>query len=135
MKKGTARKFVLIMLDVANPIQWEFESAGSDGTILFAYDGENFIEFPGSHHGLIDQFAQYTPTNPTVRAKVQIYADDPFPFTNMIDESDDYFIVGGIRVTAPELGDLFTVGESENITWSSAGAEFQSAWQYVQVAR
>jgi hypothetical protein len=115
--------FELWTMGVDNPINWTYESAGSDATISFAYDGLTFDTFPGGQRGLIDRQTAFTPITPTVHAKVKIVANDPSPFTDMYDISDNYFIVGGIKVTAPTNSAFFTVGTSGNrISWISAGA-------------
>lgn len=106
-----------------SPIKWTYESAGSDATIYFAYDGLTFETFPGGQRGLIDRQTSFTPITPTSHAKVKIVANNPAPFSDMYDISDDYFIVGGIKVTSPTNSAMFTVGTSGNrITWTSAGA-------------
>ena len=110
--------------NVQNYIQWEFQSVGQLCSVQFSYDGGiTYTNIGGPGLGLSDRTYVYTPTIPTVRAKAKVLADNPVPYTNVFDESDIYFTVAGITVSAPTNGMLFTIGTTNAIAWTSAGSE------------
>ena len=109
---------------VQNSIQWAYQSVGSKCSVQFSYDGGlTYTNVGGPGLGFSDKAYLYTATKPTVRAKAKVVADDPSPFTNVFDESDAYFTVAGITVTAPTNGAAFTIGTANSIAWTSAGSE------------
>ena len=110
--------------NVQSAVQWAYQSVGQKCTIQFSYDGGlSYTNVGGPGVGLSDRAYLYTPTKPTVRAKAKVVADNPAPYTNVFDESDAYFTVAGITVTAPTSGVAFTIGTSNTIAWTSAGSE------------
>jgi hypothetical protein len=110
--------------NIQNAVQWVYQSVGQKCTIQFSYDGGlTYTNVGGPGLGLSDRAYLYTPTKPTVRAKAKVVADDPSPYTNVFDESDAYFTVAGITVTAPTNGAAYTIGTANSIAWTSAGSE------------
>jgi hypothetical protein len=110
--------------DVQNAVQWAYQSVGQNCTIQFSYDGGvTYSTIGGPGVGLSDRAYVYTPTRPTSKAKAKVMADAPSPYTNVFDESDGFFTVAGISVTAPTSGVAFTIGTANTIGWTSAGSE------------
>jgi hypothetical protein len=108
---------------VQSPLSWEYQSVGSLCTIQYSFDGGlNYTNISSSGIGLSEGGYVYTPTWPTVRGKIKVVADDPSPFANVFDESEGYFTVAGITVTAPTGNVSFTIGTLNTVGWTSAGA-------------
>jgi len=101
-------------------IRWDVNAAGLDGTVEFSYD--NGISWSNIVSGpiLLTRKWPYTPVTPTVRGLVRITADDPAPFSNVWDQSDFNFAVSGLKITAPELDSLYTIGTTALVTFVAA---------------
>jgi DNA-binding FrmR family transcriptional regulator len=111
-------------LDMPNTNKWAYQSVGESATLEFSYDGGiTYRTIGGPGVPLINEALEYTPTYPTIRARTKIIADDPAPFTNMVDVSDKDFIVGGILVKTPSNSSVYTLGFSGPVEWVSAGAD------------
>ena len=110
--------------DETNLIRWAQQSVGAFCTIEFSYDGGlSYTNVAGPGIGLSDETYPYAARIPTVRAKARVRADDPTPFTNVWDESDAFFTVAGILMTAPTGGTTYTIGRTNLVAWRSAGSE------------
>ena len=114
-------------------IHWEYEDAGSEGAIYTSIDEGNTWELLGVR-GLALQSINWKPDYPSARALARIVATNaPDWAVDMQDVSDGYFTVGGVIVSAPTNGSLFTIGDNESISWTSAGAETSSGDESAQI--
>ncbi len=101
------------------PDDWE------DALVEISYDeGVNFtnISAGGIVYGL-GEVIDFVPTIPSRRAKVKVSARTTPGFTNIYDESDDFFTVKGVLVNEPVENAEYTIGTQNPVRWLSAGAD------------
>ncbi|MBL7116023.1 MAG: hypothetical protein ISS35_09685, partial [Kiritimatiellae bacterium] len=104
-------------------IRWEHNEAGSEGGIYVSLDGGDNWDFLGSR-GLGNFSINWKPDHPTVRALARIEATSPpTNAVDMTDNSDEYFIVGGMLITSPTNTQRLTIGDAGSVRWISAGAD------------
>jgi hypothetical protein len=104
-------------------IRWVQAASGGGCLIEFSYNnGTTYTNIAGPGYPLLAGVYDYVPTFPTVRPIVRISATDA-GISNVVDISDNYFTVAGIKVTKPALADAYTMGQAavNGILWYSAG--------------
>jgi hypothetical protein len=105
-----------------NLIRWAYQSAGSQATLQFSYDGGvTFTNVAPFSVNLVELAYAYTPFKPTIRGRAKIIADNPAPFTNVFDVSDADMTVVGVMVTAPGSNAVYTIGTTNSVNWVAAG--------------
>lgn len=103
-------------------IRWEHRDAGSEGALYVSLNGGTTWTYLGAR-GMGNQSINWRPDFPTARGLARIDAvSPPVGAVDMKDQSDAFFTVGGIVVTAPTNSQLITIGDLASVSWTSAGA-------------
>jgi hypothetical protein len=116
-------------------IKWEFAQAGSQAGIYTTLDGGTNWTLVGNR-GLGNRSINWQPTQPTARALARITSLDPPAWATgvgMTDDSDGFFTIGGVVVTGPTNGQLFTVQTTNQISWTSAGSADSGGGEYARI--
>ncbi|MBT7065136.1 MAG: hypothetical protein HN919_02450 [Verrucomicrobia bacterium] len=108
-----------------NDVEWVDAGAGGGCEVIFSYDGGNsFVNLAGPGFPLLARSYAYTPITPTVRALARVEATDlAYAALGVAGQSDDYFTVAGIKLTAPVQDQVIKMGEetAAAVQWLSAG--------------
>jgi len=65
---------------------------------------------------------QFIPAYPSTRTKIRVTVNNPAPYTNVYDLSDQYFTTAGMLILAPTSNDIYNIGAMYQVRWVSAGA-------------
>ncbi len=111
------------MTHAAAPLRWP----GVKLEISYDREGTWQLLGPFADQWGLQQPFQFTPTYPSRQTKVRatvIGATTPggAPLTNIVDVSDEYFTVEGLRMNLPAAGSTNTLGTVQRIQWVTAGA-------------
>jgi hypothetical protein len=101
-------------------ITWD--TFGTVANVKLDYSIDSGVSYPNAIISSTSNVGSYNWTIPnsissTVRVRVSDAADP-----GSLDDSDaDFKIMGGFTISAPNGGEVWVVGSSENITWTTAG--------------
>lgn len=72
----------------------------------------------------------FTPTRPTCYAGVKVTIRDSPGFTNVYDESDEFFTIAGVLVEAPTNGAVYSMGATTTVEWIAAATDTNASIHY-----